>query len=88
MKYLKISVLVILGLAIASFVVFKDYEVNGESSWPKTIKLYSNPFTGQLRVVDAETGITLFSYSVDAFAKPISFQKDGNKWVVIIEQRE
>ncbi len=87
MKYVKISIVVILGLIVLAFVSFKDYEVNGDPNWPKNIKIYSNPITNRIRVVDSDDETTLFYYSVDAFAKPIRFQKEDNKWIITFEKR-
>lgn len=87
MKYLKIASFVLAGLVIAAFALFKDFEVRSDPNWPGTIKLYVNPLTNRHRVVDADDNTTLFYYSVDAFANPINFRKEGNKWVVTFEKR-
>ncbi len=87
MKYLKIVAIVILGLLIGAFALFKDFEFDRDPTWPDNIRVYSNPITYRIRVVDADDGVTLFYYSIDAFAKPVAFQKQDNKWIVTFEKR-
>jgi len=72
--------LLIIGLAVLAgyFVLLRDYEVTGDPSWPSEItgvKRYVNPFTGRFRIVDAQSGHTLFSYSVDPYFQPVRIEK-------------
>lgn len=76
-------------LAIAALVIIsKDYEVPRPENWPKNTRKYYNPVTGYLRVVDAESGITLFRYYDDTTYNPTHLEKNSKgEWQVTFSPR-
>jgi len=88
-KINKRLLIVSLAILIGYFVFFRDYEVTSDPNWPSGItgvKRYVNPFTGRFRIVDAQTGHTLFSYSVDPHFQPVQIEKiSDTKWSVTFE---
>jgi hypothetical protein len=75
-------------LVIVFFLFSLQYEINRPTGWPVTIKLYRKTLTGETRVVDAETGQTLFMYrpEYDLNVHPVRIEKiDSNHWQVVFE---
>jgi len=65
-----------------------EYEISGPNGWPATIKLYRRSFMGQTRVVDTQTGQTLFMYrpEYDMNVHPVRIEKiDSTHWQVVFE---
>ena len=82
---ISVGVIVVVGIL---FFWFHEYEVNGPSGWPTNIKLYRGTLTGDTRVVDSETGRTLFMYrpEYDFNVHPVRIEKtDVNHWQVVFE---
>jgi len=76
-------------ILVGVFLLFSlQYEITGPTGWPGTIKLYRKTFTGDTRVVDTQTGQTLFMYrpEYDMNVHPVRIEKiDSKHWQVVFE---
>jgi hypothetical protein len=81
-----LGVFVLIGAGL--LLVFKESEIARPPSWPPGVKRYLNSVTSRIRVVDAETGETLFYYHDDPAVYPVQFERvDDRHWRVTFERR-
>jgi hypothetical protein len=71
--------LVISGLFV---ILFRERELPNPQSWPAAIRQYEHPLTDNVRVVDSETGLTIFWYSQSTSIRPKSVTKINGNWEV------
>lgn len=77
-------------IVILAFIAFRiEYQVPRPEGWPESVKLYKQPVTENIRVVDGATGRTLFWFQGSAGRDPVRIEKlASGEWLVVFDQRE
>lgn len=64
-------------------------EIPNPPTWNRLTKRFYNPVTGMIKVVDSESGKTIFFYSDDPVILPVSVEKtEGAEWKVVFRETE
>lgn len=73
---------------VAIFLLLKMREIPNPDEWTSHTRRYYNPITGMIRIVDSDSGETLFFHSDDPLVYPESIEKSGNgEWRVKLKKR-
>jgi hypothetical protein len=74
--------------AIAFVIMQMEYDAPTPGDWPPEFKMRTRMVTGLTRVIDTETGDTLFMFMKDSPAvHPVRIERtDDNHWGIILEK--
>lgn len=73
---------------VAALIALKiEYSIPAPSGWPESVKLYKQPITESVRVVDATSDRTIFWYSESLPTRPVKVEKlVSGEWNVVFEE--
>lgn len=78
----------ILALALAAFFVLRMYEISNPEGWSSPTVRYYSPGSGFIKIVDAESGDTLFYHTDDPQTYPTKVERRGeNEWIVTFQRK-
>jgi flagellar basal body-associated protein FliL len=89
-KLLKVAIsvlVVVVVLTMVGWLFFRGAETANQRDFPPYVKTYAYGL-GMLRIRDTDAQVNLFSYHEDGRVKPLSIEKDGNRWVVVFEEHK
>ena len=75
MKRIIVGVAILTGLLIVVAFLFRIHEIPNPDHWTSETRRLYNPFIGVIKIVDAQSGETLFFHSDDPLVYPEKIEK-------------